>query len=275
MSSLDSRPAVVELVQGLSTTRLGLGCSAILGRVAAEQARAGIDRAWSLGVRYFDTAPSYGYGRGEAFLGDRLSELGIAEEATVATKVGLPAAAAARRLSAVAAPVRPLLARSTALRAWVGRHQASTLAPRADADPHAIAASIRTSLTNLRRERLDVVLLHRLPDSDDALDDALAALAAACDDGLVRTFGACAAKADEVVRITARQGVPVLQTYAAVARDSAATISGRPGVVLHSAFSDGLGMAATAALNEGAVILASMYSDAHLRENVAALALAD
>jgi D-threo-aldose 1-dehydrogenase len=45
--------------------RLGLGTAPIAGLYAAvdeETARATVDRAWELGVRYFDTAPLYGSG---------------------------------------------------------------------------------------------------------------------------------------------------------------------------------------------------------------------
>jgi D-threo-aldose 1-dehydrogenase len=75
---------------GLSVTRLGLGAgflSGMFGPVTEEEAEAIVNRAWDLGVRYFDTAPLYGGGVGEQRLG-----LGLAgkprEEFVVSTKVG-------------------------------------------------------------------------------------------------------------------------------------------------------------------------------------------
>ena len=55
---------------------LSLGC-AQLGNlyraVSDEDARATVDAAWHLGVRYFDTAPHYGLGLSERRLGEALA----------------------------------------------------------------------------------------------------------------------------------------------------------------------------------------------------------
>ena len=56
--------------------RLGLGTAPLGGlyrEVPAETARARSTTAWELGVRYFDTAPLYGYGLAERRLGDALA----------------------------------------------------------------------------------------------------------------------------------------------------------------------------------------------------------
>jgi D-threo-aldose 1-dehydrogenase len=54
-------------------TALGLGCAQLGGlysTISADQARAILDEAWSLGLRYFDTAPFYGYTQSEHRVGD-------------------------------------------------------------------------------------------------------------------------------------------------------------------------------------------------------------
>lgn len=59
----------------LTVSRLGLGLASIGGLfepVPADQALATIDRAWDLGVRFFDTAPVYGYGLSERRAGQAL-----------------------------------------------------------------------------------------------------------------------------------------------------------------------------------------------------------
>jgi D-threo-aldose 1-dehydrogenase len=61
---------------GLTVTRVGLGTAALGGLyevVADEAARATIDRAWELGLRFFDTAPLYGHGLSEERLGAALA----------------------------------------------------------------------------------------------------------------------------------------------------------------------------------------------------------
>ena len=50
-------------------------------------AQATVDRAWELGVRYFDTAPLYGSGLAEERLGEALAAR-PRDEYTVSTKVG-------------------------------------------------------------------------------------------------------------------------------------------------------------------------------------------
>ena len=74
----------------LEVTRLGLGLGPIGGMYTAvsdEQARATLDRAWEHGIRLFDTAPYYGYGRSERRTGAALAARPRAEF-VLSTKVG-------------------------------------------------------------------------------------------------------------------------------------------------------------------------------------------
>ncbi|GIG62166.1 hypothetical protein Lfu02_65380 [Longispora fulva] len=60
----------------LRVTRLGLGLAPIGGLFTAvpdAQALATVDRAWDRGLRLYDTAPLYGYGRSEQLAGRALS----------------------------------------------------------------------------------------------------------------------------------------------------------------------------------------------------------
>lgn len=71
-------------------TRLGLGLAPIAGLyspVSEAQARATVDRAWEHGIRMFDTAPLYGFGRSEHRTGAALAGRPRAEY-VLATKVG-------------------------------------------------------------------------------------------------------------------------------------------------------------------------------------------
>jgi len=61
---------------GVSIARLGLGTAALGGwpeAVSAETGVATIQRAWDQGIRYFDTAPFYGYGQAERYLAAALA----------------------------------------------------------------------------------------------------------------------------------------------------------------------------------------------------------
>ena len=60
---------------GLSVTRLGFGSASIGGLFSAvteRDARTMVRRAWDIGIRYFDTAPLYGYGDAERHVGSVL-----------------------------------------------------------------------------------------------------------------------------------------------------------------------------------------------------------
>lgn len=75
---------------GLSLSALGLGCAQIGGLfqpMPLATALAVLDAAWDSGIRYFDTAPYYGYTRSERRVGAWLSERERGDY-RVSTKVG-------------------------------------------------------------------------------------------------------------------------------------------------------------------------------------------
>lgn len=75
---------------GISLTGMGLGCAQMgnLYRVTPYEESAGAFRAsWDAGIRYFDTAPYYGFTRSERRLGTMLTDH-KREDYVVSTKVG-------------------------------------------------------------------------------------------------------------------------------------------------------------------------------------------
>lgn len=73
----------------LELTTLGLGgatLGGIFNPVPDEQARATVTRTLEAGIRYFDTAPQYGYGRSEHMVGDGLRA--HRQDVVISTKVG-------------------------------------------------------------------------------------------------------------------------------------------------------------------------------------------
>lgn len=149
--------------------RLGLGTAPLGGLYdAVEEATAHgvVERAWELGVRYFDTAPYYGSGSAERRLGAALSGR-PRDEFVVSTKVG--------RL------LRP------GESDW---HSAPPLQAYFDFSYDAAMRSLEQSLERLGLDRVDIAFIH---DPDDHFDDAVAgayrALARLRDDGVVRAIG--------------------------------------------------------------------------------------
>ncbi|OBV39261.1 aldo/keto reductase [Janthinobacterium psychrotolerans] len=75
---------------GLSLPCIGMGCAPLGGLyqpVSEAQARATLDGAWDAGVRFFDTAPFYGYTQSEHRLGAALRQR-PRKEFVISTKVG-------------------------------------------------------------------------------------------------------------------------------------------------------------------------------------------
>jgi D-threo-aldose 1-dehydrogenase len=158
---------------GVAVTRLGLGCAPLGGLyepVSEAQARATVDAAWELGARYFDTAPHYGAGVSERRVGAALRER-PREEFVVSTKVGkmlVPGAPGAREFAG-----EPPLGRVF------------------DFSRDAVLRSLEGSLERLGLDRVDVVLVHDPDDHmDQAIGEALPALAALRDEGAIRAIGA-------------------------------------------------------------------------------------
>ena len=117
-----------------------------------------LDRAWDVGVRRYDTAPSYGLGRSEVRLGEVLRRR--SEPVVLTSKVGLAppiGPAGARRLAKQAAALLPASARQR-LR---GKVQSAS---RGQFSVPEVRASLQTSLTRLGR--VDRLLLHEVEPDD-------------------------------------------------------------------------------------------------------------
>lgn len=113
--------------------------------VPDDQAFAVVQRAWNAGIRYFDTAPHYGFGLSEKRLGAALAQLDPQQTAIVSTKVG-------RRLDP-----RPD-ADLTALRqAFVSPEPYESVF---DYGYDAVMRSYEGSLKRLGRDRIDILYAH-------------------------------------------------------------------------------------------------------------------
>jgi D-threo-aldose 1-dehydrogenase len=167
-----------------------LGSAAIGGLyepVAVEEAYAVVERAWELGVRFFDTAPLYGHGASEQRLGHVLRTK-ARDQFVVATKVG-------RLLRANVPPQnRPSL--------FAG---APPVEPVFDFSYEGVMRSVEESLERLGLDRVDVLHIH---DPDDHLEEALAgayrAVSQLRDEGAVAAIGVGMNQAEMLVRLAER-----------------------------------------------------------------------
>ncbi|MFI6282034.1 aldo/keto reductase [Streptomyces sp. NPDC050988] len=155
---------------GLRVSRLGLGLASLGGLfepVPEQQAADTIDTAWELGVRLFDTAPVYGYGRSETRTGAALASR-PRDTYVLCTKVG-------RLIEPGGPDTQPIWADPPA---GVG--------PRLDYSYAGVLRSVEESLARLGLDRIDVLHVHD-PDEDfgAAVGEAYRALADLRAEGVV------------------------------------------------------------------------------------------
>lgn len=145
----------------LPTSRIGLGCGRLAGGAAFRDSAALIEAALAAGVRHFDVAPSYGLGLAEGALGQ---VIGADREISITTKAGIAAPRGGQALSLIRQMVKPLLGRLPGVKARLAA-AASAAAPVTHGNfaPHEIQASFDASLKALRRDRVNVFLLHEPP----------------------------------------------------------------------------------------------------------------
>jgi D-threo-aldose 1-dehydrogenase len=169
----------------LTVTRLGLGTAPLAGLyspVTAESAIATLDTAWNLGVRFFDTAPLYGYGNGEERTGRALRNR-PRSEFTLSTKVG-------RLLRPDAPPERGRMFFGT-----------PALNPVFDFTYDGVMRSVEASRERLGIERIDMLHIH---DPDDHFDEAVSGAYRALDrlrsEGAIGAVGAGMNQAEMLAR---------------------------------------------------------------------------
>ncbi|OAF10207.1 aldo/keto reductase [Bradyrhizobium centrolobii] len=170
----------------LDVTSIGLGTAPLGGLfapVSDADAEATIEATWSLGVRFFDTAPLYGFGLAERRLGAFLRQK-PRDSYVISTKVGR-------------------LLRPPAGAAAEDEHYKGTSVERPvfDFSHDGVMRSVEESLVRLGLDRVDILLVH---DPDDHYDDAVAgafrALRRLRDEGTVKAIGAGMNQSEMLVR---------------------------------------------------------------------------
>jgi D-threo-aldose 1-dehydrogenase len=184
----------VKLAGGrLEVTALGFGTAPLGGLFAPlsdADADATIARAWSSGVRFFDTAPLYGFGLAERRLGRFLRQQNR-DSFVISTKVG--------RLLRVDAPAP----------AEDGHYKGTPIErPVFDYSYDGVMRSVEESLDRLGLDRVDILLVHD-PDAhyDAAVSGAFRALQRLRDDGTVQAIGAGMNQSEMLARFA--EAVPV------------------------------------------------------------------
>jgi len=183
----------------IEVTELGFGAAPIGNLHAAmsdDAAAATVECAWQRGIRYYDTAPHYGLGLSERRLGKALAGR-PRDEYVVSTKVG-------RRLVDNPAPTGSDLAAADF-------DVPDDLMRVRDYSADGVRRSLESSLSRLDLDHVDIALVHDPEDfMDDALRQAIPALAELREQGVIGAVGAGMNFAGPLQRIVAESDVDVV-----------------------------------------------------------------
>lgn len=172
----------------LTVTQLGFGGAPIGGLFTAvpdADAVATVSRAWELGIRYFDTAPLYGYGASERRTGAVLTGR-PRDEFTISTKVGRLVRTAETVPVGADVDRQERDGRENAFYADTGSRRLVF-----DFTYDGVMRSIEESLERLGLERVDIAFIHDPDDHwKDAIEGAYLALDRLRADGVVSAIGA-------------------------------------------------------------------------------------
>lgn len=190
---------------GLSSSVLGFGCSALLGRSGRRESLRALAAAWDAGITFFDTARSYGYGESESLLGEFLRTR--RDRAILATKFGILPSAQPLWKRVAKPVVRGLLSIAPGARGVVRRKTAGEFVP-GQFTISILEQSLHESLRRLRTDYVDLLFMHAAPAGVLADGELLGALARLVSAGKVRVAGISCEP--DVAALALRQNPPAL-----------------------------------------------------------------
>jgi D-threo-aldose 1-dehydrogenase len=185
---------------GRTTTRLGFGCSSLMGAMGRRASLAILESAYDAGIRHFDVAPMYGYGEAESCLGEFLQR--HCNQVTVTTKYGIPPGKRSSLIKVARRVAGPIIKTIPSLkyRLTQAANAAARPSERATFTPQEAKASLDRSLAALRTDHIDVWLLHEASAADLHDDALLTLLEQERKRGTIGSFG-IGSSADKIPRL--------------------------------------------------------------------------
>jgi aryl-alcohol dehydrogenase-like predicted oxidoreductase len=197
----------------LTVSKLSFGTASLHHIFSSQQRRTLLSSAVDAGFTHFDTSPLYGYGIGEAALGQLSST--IKHQITIASKVGLyPPPGASTNIASVM------------LRKIAGKMRSELSAPAINWSVTAAQNSLDNTLRRLQRDYLDILFLHEPESSLIHTDEWKNWLITRVQAGQIRHWGI----AGEVERINAMllsspELAPIIQVRDSLDRQQSETLT--------------------------------------------------
>lgn len=169
----------------IETTRIGFGCSNLLGDKTRDEGLRLLHTAYDCGIRHFDVARVYNFGDAEFLVGEFQS--GKRDKITITTKFGLIPSEGVAKLKGTVQLARRIMRSSSFVRRLV-RKNVRSLTQAGRFNPTVAQASLDTSLRALRTDYIDVYLLHEAF-AKDCTVEILHFLQSAIAQGKIRAYG--------------------------------------------------------------------------------------
>ncbi len=173
--------------------QLGFGTSTLGGRIGPKASLRLLEAAFDQGIRYFDTAPMYGYGATESIVGEFASKR--RDQLILSTKFGIEPAPRSRLLHLARAGARVLVTAVPSLRARLVQRGEQMIKP-GQFDLRYAAMSLERSLKALQSEYVDVYLMHEIR-AGQITPELLHLLSERQQAGTIRQFGVASTR-DEI-----------------------------------------------------------------------------
>ncbi|SEJ39207.1 Aldo/keto reductase family protein [Dyadobacter sp. SG02] len=271
----------IELVEGIHSSVLGLGCAPVMGSVDSKTCRRALSLAYEHGITHFDLARSYGYGDAEALVGRVFKNK--RDRIVLASKFGIKANWKAGLLRPIKPIVRLLRDSEKRLNEDTGptREEGNTTADlflqRIEINGTEMRKSLEKSLKALKTDYLDYFMVHEplygITNIDEIFDTAARLKA----DGKIRAFGLAFKQSQKYLHESYYDRFDILQIDSPRSeqgyRDLVEERSGQPNIFFSPLRGAGVAISPGKKIEKlirdfpKSVVLCSMFSEKHLIEN--------
>ncbi len=271
----------VELVEGIQSSVLGFGCAPILGARDGASSRRALELAFDCGITHFDLARSYGYGEAEHFVGKVLGAK--RDKIVITSKFGIVANWKADLLRPAKPIIRLLKKPGKKVAAIkpidkVDNNVADLFHDRIEINSTTMRKSLEKSLKAINTDYLDYFLIHEPLSSIHNMDELCETAAKLKQEGKIRAWGLAFMKNQKHLHEAYLQRFDVLQfNNSPVDNDYKKVFEQRANEpnIFFSPLRGGTELMSPREkleklLNDysKSVILCSMYSEKHLKENI-------
>jgi D-threo-aldose 1-dehydrogenase len=215
----------------VALAKLGFGTAQLMGRVGRRQSLRLMEVAFAAGIRHFDTAPLYGLGAAEAMVGEFASNK--RDDITVVTKFGIRPPTPSSWMGIAKGGARLAVKAVPSLRSKL-RRRAQGMTTRGSFTSEECRESLRSSLQQLRTERIDLFLMHEVLE-EQISRDLLETLEDAVQEGRIGRFGIATAAAHTIAIAQTMAAGTVAQFPSSVFAPTVACIPNNFIKITHSA----------------------------------------